>query len=931
MRYPEVTKGVKERNDLREKLDDPQKVINACSEQVFRNYLPRISKEYTPEAAPSDVRTTEQIACFEVKQFVDCDDDQLIDCLETVYHVLAGSGDTVSLIVRRRVNTCIIGLAVGHPDNDSETTIKHAEKLKDSLQGNFPGTISSEIKSGIDNDLFYHIRNKGGRNSVAIVSNVAMNATEDYSTQGLERLLDGIRPNTQDQEYTLIIMGEALKPEDIDEEKNKLYDHHNEISPLVSYQDSIGKSAGVNFIGSYNQSDNKSFTFENYEVKHTIEHIEQQMKRLEESVSYGLWRFATYVISPDYSITDKVASMFLSLTQGKESFVERTAINLWLSSKTGVNNIFDSLQSLRHPKFNRVESAPVTATTLVSGVELARSLSFPQKSVSGFPVYKCARFGRNSATINDEDAVQLGNIYHMRNTEKSVINLVRNSLTSHAFVTGSTGSGKTNTVFKLLEQVDVPFLVVEPAKGEYKEVFGGDPDVRVLGTNPKISELLRINPFEFPKEIAVSEHIDRLVELFNVCWPMYAAMPAILKDAMINAYVASGWDIEYSENSIDEKLFPTFTDLLEQIRIALKNSEYSADNKSDYTGALVTRVKSLTNGINGLVFTANAIPDNELFDEKVIIDLSRVGSVETRSLIMGILVMKLQEYRMSKNKPSNNALNHITVLEEAHNLLKRTSTEQSSESANIIGKSVEMITSAIAEMRSYGEGFVIVDQAPGLLDMAVIRNTNTKIIHRLPDQTDRELVGKAAGLNDQQIDELAKLECGIAAIYQNDWIEPILGKIYEFKAEQKHALQYSSTDVVDSTKEAREIIRNILLNSNEFIRLDSSLIMRSNLPAHIKVLIFEIEAGNCSVDDCSPQLFYSLYPNLKLTVYKDEKDNYIESMKSNIVQECGELDEVQIKKAMQYYLVILSGFSRLQPQEYSEIREELKSYVPNNR
>lgn len=128
----------------------------------------------------------------------------------------------------------------------------------------------------------------------------------------------------------------------------------------------------------------------------------------------------------------------------------------------------------------------------------------------------------------------------------------------------------------------------------------------------------------------------------------------------------------------------------------------------------------------------------------------------------------------------NCALHHLTVLEEAHNLLKRTSVEGASESSNLLGKSVEMIANAIAEMRTYGEGFVIVDQAPGLLDMAAIRNTNTKIIMRLPDQSDRELVGKAANLNDSQIMELAKLPCGVAAIYQNEWIEPIGGH-YKFK------------------------------------------------------------------------------------------------------------------------------------------------------
>lgn len=912
---------------------DQEEIIKSCSEKVFRNYLPHISEEYKPVEAPKGVRTTEQIACFEVKQFVECEDEQLIDCLETVYHVLAGSGNTVSLIVRRRKNDCIIGLAVGNPDGYSETTIKNAEKLRDSLQGNFPGTTSGNIVSGIDNNLFSHIRNKGSRNSVAIVSNVATNATEDYSTQGLEKLLDGIRPRTQDEEYTLIIMGEALKPSDIDVEKKKLYKHYNDISPYASRQDSHGKTGNASFVGlaGGSLSDTTSKTYENFEVKHTIDQIEQQMERLEEAVSFGLWRFATYVISADYSITDKVASMFLSLTQGKASFVERSAINKWLSSAKGVNDIFGSLMQLRHPLFKKEKSEPVSATTIVSGIELARSLSFPQKSVSGFPVYQCARFGRNSIYSDYDETIQLGNIYHMRCVEEANVDLVRDSLTSHVFVTGSTGSGKSNTVFKLLSQVNVPFLVVEPAKGEYKDVFGGNSDVRVLGTNPKISELLRINPFEFPKEIAVCEHIDRLVELFNVCWPMYAAMPAILKDAMIEAYKVAGWDIEYSENSIDDTLFPTFTDLLEQISLVLENSEYSADNKSDYTGALKTRVKSLTNGLNGLIFTADSIPDEELFDKKVIIDLSRVGSVETRSLIMGLLVMKLQEYRMSNSKPSNNALSHITVLEEAHNLLKKTSTEQSSEGANITGKSVEMITSAIAEMRSYGEGFVIVDQAPGLLDMAVIRNTNTKIIHRLPDQMDRELVGRAAGLNDQQIDELAKLECGVAAIYQNDWIEPVLGKVYEFKAERKKALTYSNNVISDPTKTARELVKRILLKPNEFIRVDSDLVMKSNLSAHIKITILKYASGKCRVAAYSPGLFSELYPDLKkLSVHRDTNDAFLTSMKNNITKMCGDLTEGEMKRAVSYYFGILLGLGKLNAQEYSDIREELNRYVSSN-
>ncbi|MGL5150938.1 MAG: helicase HerA domain-containing protein, partial [Clostridium sp.] len=82
-------------------------------------------------------------------------------------------------------------------------------------------------------------------------------------------------------------------------------------------------------------------------------------------------------------------------------------------------------------------------------------------------------------------------------------------------MTGSTGSWKSNTVYKILKESKkkgVKFLVIEPTKGEYKSVFKG---VEVYGTNPEITRLLKINPFSFPKGIHVLEHLDRLVEIFN--------------------------------------------------------------------------------------------------------------------------------------------------------------------------------------------------------------------------------------------------------------------------------------------------------------------------------------------------------------------------------------------------------------------------------
>ena len=227
-----------------------------------------------------------------------------------------------------------------------------------------------------------------------------------------------------------------------------------------------------------------------------------------------------------------------------------------------------------------------------------------------------------------------------------------------------------------------------------------------------------------------------------------------------------------------------------------------------------------------MIFNNDEISSQALFDENVIVDLSRVGSVETKSLLMGILILKLQEYRVEQGT-MNAPLKHITVLEEAHHLLKRTSIEQSSESSNLLGKSVEMLSNAIAEMRTYGEGFIIADQAPGLLDMAVIRNTNTKVILRLPDQSDRELVGKAAGLTDEQITELVKLPCGVAAVFQNEWIQPVLCKINRFDGDSSKYRYQPIKVVKDKNYEEPLQIAKLLSNGT---RCEQEMIMRDILP-----------------------------------------------------------------------------------------------------
>jgi hypothetical protein len=604
------------------------------------------------------------------------------------------------------------------------------------------------------------------------------------------------------------------------------------------------------------KSRNIQLKFEDKTIKDLLEKINLQLKRLDASVDTGMWNCSVYCLADNAPTSKIVASAYRSLLRGENSSVETGTITVWQNEK--IDKILPYLRKMHHPRLlmNNLEINP---TSFISSAELTIHAGIPEASVGGLPVLTMASFGRE-VVINRENGkdktdggVFLGKIFHMgrvdsiEEQEALPVTLNKKSLSSHTFITGSTGSGKSNTVYQILDEAvkqNVHFMVIEPAKGEYKNVFGHLKDVFVYGTNPQKSPMLRINPFKFPSDIHILEHLDRLVEIFNVCWPMYAAMPAVLKDSIEESYKAAGWDLQKSENSFSPPLYPAFADVVVNLKRVIDNSEYSEENKGNYKGSLETRLKSLTNGINGMIFSGDELSGEDLFDKNVIADLSRVGSTETKALIMGLLVMKLQEYRMTSGK-MNSDLQHITVLEEAHNLLKRTSTEQSSETANLLGKSVEMFANAIAEMRTYGEGFIISDQSPGLLDMSVIRNTNTKIILRLPDQGDRELVGKSAGLNNDQITELAKLRQGVATVYQNDWIQPVLCKVeyfnipempyhYENKEPYKNAQNTSGSDELkqriilylfsktDPDKEKIDELRESILHSN----LENSLKLR---------------------------------------------------------------------------------------------------------
>lgn len=644
----------------------------------------------------------------------------------------------------------------------------------------------------------------------------------------------------------------------------------------TSFSHSISNSVGTAEAESTTQgetdttgtSKTKTINYENKGISDLMKKIEEQLERIGQWESYGLWESSAYFFSDEIAVSVLAATAYKALMTGEKSGIENAHVNIWNAAEqradgrdSNIRTIMNHVKYLVHPSAQIVISDEyqkqiVTPTSMVSGSELSLLLGMPRKSVAGVAVQEMAEFGRAVVYENKlpKKPISIGKIYHMGIVEEETeVNMDLDLFSSHCFITGSSGSGKSYATYNLLDRLlcnQVKMLVIEPAKGEYKMVFGNLDKVNIFTTDADTYRLLRINPFQFPEKIHILSHIEQVMQIFNASWPLYAAMPAILKEAVVDAYVRCGWDVQNSLwiKGVSDHKYPVFEDVLAVLPRIINTSDYSADSKGDYKGALLTRVQAMTTGMNGLIFKkSQGIPDQVLFDENTIVDLSEVGSEETIALLMGVLIMRLNEYRKSQRKTGtfaghDSGLNHVTVLEEAHNLLKRTSKDQNQEGANMVGKSVEMISNSIKEMRTYGEGFLIIDQSPLAVDSSVVENTATKIIMNTPSKEACEELGSALSLKEEQTKELARLNVGVAAVLQKGWMTPVLMKVGLWDSTRYEApLQYEAKGGVMYVRSClvNELVRQIE-EDRYVVKPLGDIIRRSNLDSDRKLELSEI-------------------------------------------------------------------------------------------
>ncbi len=395
-------------------------------------------------------------------------------------------------------------------------------------------------------------------------------------------------------------------------------------------------------------------------------------------------------------------------------------------------------------------------------------------TVPGFRVRR-GHFGHAEAVESSGPSITIG---HISGSSRPVMLPIR-SLTKHALLVGSTGSGKTTTAMEILRQlwVDhrIPFLVIEPVNSDandYRRLASapGFSDLEVMTVGDEGGRPLRFNPFEVPAGVLINEHLANLLACFKAAFGLWEPLPSIYQDALTLTYLRSGL-LPSERSDLTKRAWPTAVEFMRAMREVTADLGYAGEVKANIEAASIRRAQQLVRGVTGSAFLTDKPNDIAgLLDHPVILELKSLGSGDEQALMMALLLNAITEhYQASRGATPD--LVHVTLVEEAHRLLARSEGGKSSQDAQAKEKAAESFANTLAENRKYGEGVIIAEQLPTKLVQDAVKNTNLKIMHRLTAEDDRRYLGETMGLDDAQMKFATRLRTGEALTYSDEFAE----------------------------------------------------------------------------------------------------------------------------------------------------------------
>lgn len=540
---------------------------------------------------------------------------------------------------------------------------------------------------------------------------------------------------------------------------------------------------------------------------------ETLLKRLDYGRGKGLFLSCGYLFARHKATLNRLANTAISLYSGAKGnkvplkFHRLEQNSPCLSALSNMQIPF----TLRDPKENAAWSAGLSrleegkhsfAGNWFSACELGILTALPQKEIPGMALREEVAFGMNVPPVDDEKRIFLGNLVQDGQERGSLpVYLDAEAFDKHIFVTGVTGSGKTTTCKNLLLKWDRPFLVIEPAKTEYRALQEICPDLVVFTPGKQDVAPFFLNPFEILPNEAITSRADMIKATLEAAFDMEAAIPQIMETAVYRAYTEKGWDIRTNE-WLDEEgnpmnpfadgvyAFPTMSEFWEAVKKVTLEANFGERLQDEYMGSLKARIESLLMGSKGMMFdNGRSVDFDDLVKRKVVIELEEIKNSSEKSLLMGFILTNLMQAVKKHREDDDPNFRHITLVEEAHRLLSRYVPGDSMNKK----QGVEVFSDMLAEVREYGESLIIVDQIPDKMTPEVLKNTNTKIVHKLFARDDKDTIGDTIALSDEQKDFLSKLPTGRAIVFSQGWNKAVQ---VQMKNDGKKSVKKTKNDAI---------------------------------------------------------------------------------------------------------------------------------------
>ena len=350
---------------------------------------------------------------------------------------------------------------------------------------------------------------------------------------------------------------------------------------------------------------------------------------------------------------------------------------------------------------------------------------------------------------------------------KDTIGISLKDLAKHMLVVGTPGSGKTTFSVSLLDRLwkdhHIPFLVIEPAKNEYRALIQSIPELQVFTPGKNFISPFVFNPFVPPQNVRLETYKSTLKTAFAAAVSMATPLDKIFEESINNCYSDFRWLDTYT---IDDKgkVF-NIADFIKCFQNTFDEIGYTGDAKN-IGRAGVVRLNSLSNLFDNYF----SIPIQDLLEKPTIIELAAIENSDQKALIISLLLLSILAY-VNSNYVGEGGLKNVILLEEAHVLLDA-ETNAGQGDANPSAIAQGLVKRMLAEIRSYGVGIVIADQSPRKVSTDVVALTDMKIVFRLVEATDKQIIADSMNMSDAQIQRLSRLKPGEAFMFFNRLDEP---------------------------------------------------------------------------------------------------------------------------------------------------------------